>query len=317
MRRQYIALMTLLAVGVSTPAWAQIVIQATPAVTSATPDTVVARLMSFDRNADGKIVVGELPERMQDLVVRGDTGNDGALDSIEVRRLAMMPATVPGRNGSQPGHWGVGGLNFDTSKQIEDALDDLRLAADIKERALDVVRTFQADAPARVQANLLATMRELLTAEQLEDFRAGPTTRTVSVPAIRRDGVTIFGATPEEAAGQERVMVTLREFVDLEHHIEKYGLDADSKQLALAAIRQSKTRMPGLSETERAALTEQLRGLLTDEQRDDLHAALGRRPLVQSPNVDASMLTIRAVQGVLQTAEPSGGVRVKKLVLTQ
>jgi hypothetical protein len=294
MRLQSLPLIALLAVGISSPVFAQI----GPLVT---PDTVVARLMSFDLNSDGKIVAGELPERMQSLVVRGDTGNDGALDSTEVRWLATAPGTIPGPNGTQPGHWGVG-VNFDTSKQIQDALDDLRLAADVKERALEVVRKFQADAPARAQANLMITMQGLLTADQLKDFKAVPeAARTVTVPAIRRDGVTIFGATAEEAAGQERVKVTLRERVDLAGHIEQYGLDAARKQKALAAINQAKSRATALTESDRSTLTEQLRGLLTDEQRNDLYAALGRRPIVKAPTVVDQVFTIQNGQGGSRT----------------
>jgi len=131
------------------------------------------------------------------------------------------------------------------------------------------------------------------------------------VPAIRRDGVTIFGATPEEAAGQERVIVTLREALDLSKHIQKYGLDGARRQRALDAIRDAKVLTAGLKESDRSALSEQLRGVLTDEQRDDLYAALGRRPMVQVPNVATQVFTIRTGQGGQQTVQPVEVVKAK------
>ncbi|HEX5109042.1 MAG TPA: hypothetical protein VFV95_11370 [Vicinamibacterales bacterium] len=323
MRPQSLALVTLFALSVSAPASAQIVTQAGPFVTNAkvsppiTPDMVVARLMSFDRNADGRVVATELPERMQNLVARGDASQDGALDSLEVRRLAMAPATVPGLNGRQGPQYGFAdSIGFDVSKQIEGALDDLRVGADIKQKALEIARKFLADANVNDLERLQTAMVPLLTREQLNDFRAATDRRTVEVPAIRRDGVTIFGATAEEAAGQERVMVTLRMHErNLESRVETYQLDADRKQRALLAIRNFKNHTPNLSDADRSALVEQLRGVLTDEQRDDLRAALGRRPVVQL----ASALP-RMVAPVLPPAPAFPDARsfqIQKLLLTR
>src|SRR5262245_40774854 len=50
-------------------------------------DDVVARLMAFDKNKDGKITRDELPERMQFLIELGDTNKDGALDVDEIKKL--------------------------------------------------------------------------------------------------------------------------------------------------------------------------------------------------------------------------------------
>jgi cytochrome c peroxidase len=51
-------------------------------------DAVIARLVSFDDNADHRISRDELPERMQELVGRGDRNADAALDLDEIRSLA-------------------------------------------------------------------------------------------------------------------------------------------------------------------------------------------------------------------------------------
>src|SRR5262245_17432955 len=54
----------------------------------AKPELVVARLMSFDQNHDGRLTRAELPERMQALVAVGDVTRDEALDATEVKSLA-------------------------------------------------------------------------------------------------------------------------------------------------------------------------------------------------------------------------------------
>src|SRR5439155_20703498 len=51
-------------------------------------EDIIERLLSFDKNKDGKITKDELPERMQDLIAKGDTNKDGALDRDELRQLA-------------------------------------------------------------------------------------------------------------------------------------------------------------------------------------------------------------------------------------
>ncbi len=56
-------------------------------------DDIVERIMSFDKNKDGKITKDELPERMQYLIEKGDTNKDGALDKEEIKKLAADLAT--------------------------------------------------------------------------------------------------------------------------------------------------------------------------------------------------------------------------------
>ena len=51
------------------------------------PVAVIERLTSFDANKDSLISRDELPERMQELVARGDTNEDSVLDSDEIRVL--------------------------------------------------------------------------------------------------------------------------------------------------------------------------------------------------------------------------------------
>ena len=65
-----------------------------------TADDLVERLMSYDKNGDGKVTKDELPERMHGLIEQGDRNGDGALDRDEIRRLAARGP--PGRPGGPP-----------------------------------------------------------------------------------------------------------------------------------------------------------------------------------------------------------------------
>src|SRR5206468_3855076 len=51
-------------------------------------ESIIERILSFDKNKDGKVTKDELPERMQDLIAKGDTNKDGALDREEIKKLA-------------------------------------------------------------------------------------------------------------------------------------------------------------------------------------------------------------------------------------
>ncbi len=67
-------------------------------------DEMIGHLMSFDKNADGKIAKDELPERMHALFEEGDANKDGVLDSEEIKRLAARAERAPnGPRGGPPG----------------------------------------------------------------------------------------------------------------------------------------------------------------------------------------------------------------------
>jgi collagen type III alpha len=51
-------------------------------------DEVLSRVLSFDKNEDGKLTKDELPERMQGMIERGDSNGDGALDKEELAKIA-------------------------------------------------------------------------------------------------------------------------------------------------------------------------------------------------------------------------------------
>jgi hypothetical protein len=74
---------------------------------------------------------------------------------------------------------------------------------------------------------------------------------------------------------------------------------AEAKRIALAQVDEyERTAKAGtehrLTDERRAALVDRLSGVLTDEERDNLNAALARRPLVKGPDVTALVETLKA-----------------------
>lgn len=49
---------------------------------------VIARLMNYDRNDDGRLTGDELPQQMQSMLTRADRDDDGALDREEITAMA-------------------------------------------------------------------------------------------------------------------------------------------------------------------------------------------------------------------------------------
>lgn len=286
MRLPYVTLVTLCALAVGAPARAQVLEK----IGAPSPELVVARLMSFDLNHDGRIAAGELPERMQDLLARGDESRDGALDRAEVNRLASSPAQqIRFRSGLEPGQYGFGApFGLDTKLKIKNALEDLRLAGDSRQKAFDVADSFLESADDIAEADLMSTMKLVLTADQLKEFRESRSGRAIEVSAVESGGVTFFGATAEEAHNLPVVtrVVRVAGVRDLEALLRRYPLDAGQRRVALEALHQYKVHADGgMNDAQRAVLREQLAGVLSEEQCDDLNAALDRPTLMKMPAV--------------------------------
>jgi hypothetical protein len=190
-------------------------------------DDVVARLMAFDKNKDGKLTKDELPERMHHLIALGDTNKDGALDKDEIKKLVTTRAAAPGRfgtggfgiaggfrvgpgpgpgpvtAGAAPRQFGVrGDLRFGPGPgpgTIEGVVDDLKLPAKKKDQALAAVKAHEENVRKlmdQARMELLQKMKTILSAEELEDFKAaldrprGATFINIGPPgALRREGV--------------------------------------------------------------------------------------------------------------------------------
>jgi len=166
-------------------------------------DDVVARIMAFDKNKDGKVTKDELPERMHDLIVRGDTNKDGALDRDEIQKLAL--AQLPGFGGAGgfggggqirgagPGPGAIGGFRvaggsgpgasggpFLISESpgrggVEGVVDDLKLSGQKREEAKVAVQEHQENVRKlmdQARADLIQKMKKILSEEEFKDFQA-------------------------------------------------------------------------------------------------------------------------------------------------
>jgi hypothetical protein len=142
-------------------------------------EDVVERIMSFDKDKDGKVTKDELPERLQYLIEKGDTNKDGALDRDEITRLAADLArdrSVPGRGPRGRGRLGAlggpgGGLPLPV---IERAVNDLKVSEPKKEAASAAVKASQENTRKLTElarADLLLKMDEILSAEDFKRFK--------------------------------------------------------------------------------------------------------------------------------------------------
>lgn len=74
---------------------------------SFSPEAFLKRMMSLDRNGDGKITKDEMPERMQAMLKRADANGDGAIDKKEAesiaKRMGQMQRGGPDRGAGREG----------------------------------------------------------------------------------------------------------------------------------------------------------------------------------------------------------------------
>lgn len=245
------------------------------------PDMVVARMMMFDRDQDGRVAKSELPERMQNLLL-GDVSGDEALDRNEIRGLAKSApevafATVPG---FRPGGGGGGYMfgdqtNLSTRSHVEGALDDLRLPTATRDQALAIVRPFMDRLEADALKELFDKLEGVLPDGQLMAFRTtvnvqlSPTMITPSQIVTLPDG--------------SRVAALFKRGPDPAMLLNSANLPEERKRTALAVFEDFKTRLrPG--DADRAALLDELKDVLSGEELENFGAALQRRPLVKANN---------------------------------
>src|SRR6516162_601026 len=146
-----------------------------------TADEIVERIMSFDKNDDGKVTKDELPERMQHLIALGDVNKDGALDKDEIRKLAttleafigLTGAAGPG--GGPPKGGGPKGGGFKGGGEIQRALDDLAISGKTRDNADRLLRA-HLDKLRRLEeasrAELVLQMKDVLNEEDYRAFKA-------------------------------------------------------------------------------------------------------------------------------------------------
>jgi hypothetical protein len=258
-----------------------------PAVSPAVnPDIVIARLMTFDRDNDGRLVRSELPERMQNLLA-SDSSGDQALDRDEIRALARpappaaVAATVPGFRGGGGGYTFGDQVSLSTRAHVEDALDDLRLTPVAHRQALAIVRPFMDRLEADATAVLMRELEGQMSAAQLGRVKImldRQMTGNTGIPmATRADGTKIQ-------------VNTFRFFgPDLSMIVNSLGLPPDQTKAAIAAVEGFKARIRP-ADADRAALLDELKDVLNEEERENFGAAMQRRPLVKAGGIMAGVV---------------------------
>jgi Ca2+-binding EF-hand superfamily protein len=74
-----------------------------PGPGQANTEETVTRMMQYDKDSDGKLSKEELPERMQNMVERGDTNKDGFLTRDELRALSATQGSASPNRGRGEG----------------------------------------------------------------------------------------------------------------------------------------------------------------------------------------------------------------------
>jgi hypothetical protein len=275
----------------STPilAWGQVAPSVSATVSASVgPNDVVARVLSFDRNRDGRVEAIELAERMRGLVVSGDTDGDGALDRGEIARMANGPraATTGLGFGFQLGSYFFGDeAGLSSRSHIEAALADLRLASGTRGRARLIVNGFLDARDESARAALVREMETVLTAEQLQVFKTAINQpgqlESLSILHSRGTCSGSIGCKPTMSPAPVTMLTMISPAVSSDPAKGSTVLD-----LPFGATRAALKRVQGLrplDDVERSELLEQLDGILSDEERDNFRAALERRPLVAPP----------------------------------
>jgi Ca2+-binding EF-hand superfamily protein len=113
---------------------------AEPPIPGPTADELLATLLGYDKNKDGKLDKTEVPQRQQGMFDRGDADKNGIMDAAELRKLAAdqaaAPPAPPMRRGGGPGG-GRGGFGpfdpaagaLDTDRNGEISAEEIGSAA--------------------------------------------------------------------------------------------------------------------------------------------------------------------------------------------
>jgi hypothetical protein len=263
------------------------------------PEEVVARLMSFDRNGDGKVAINELSERMQGLVARADRSADGALDAAEIRAFSESPqSSQTAFRNLQGGGYGFGDTGaLSTRSHIENTLEDLRLTPQVNEQARLIGSAFADELENTARASLKKAVAPMLTETQLAEFESN----------IKR-GVGTRRVSFTDGNGVPPQMQTLLVTAETNSLLRKYQLTSEQMKTATAAVETFKAAQQ-LDDASRSALVARLSDVLSSEESDNFRAALARRPLVKG----LGAFTFQATVETTRVAFPGNGAPVREI----
>lgn len=290
MRNGFVALIMLMSTaGIASAQGAVVATPQKPEV-QVTPDQVIARLMFFDRNRDGRVALDELSERMQPIVARGDRGGDGALDAAEIRALAVLPeqAAMTPVNLAVSARYAFGDTVGQTSRmRIHDTIEDLRLAApDTTLQAKRIGGAFADEMDETAYAHLRAAITPVLTPEQVTQFESDLT-------RLAEGGAIVLSNTDRSVPS-----IVIRMADDPAMLLRKYAFTPEQSTVAAAAAQRFKAELQ-LDDQRRSALVVEMSSVMTAEECDDFGAALARRPLMKSGGsavISGAMLEIVMLQ---------------------
>jgi hypothetical protein len=269
----------------------------TTPTTKVSTDEVIARIMTFDQNNDGRVAIGELSERMRPMVDRGDKDGDRALDRAEVLALSRAPATKQFHAGFPTSGYGFGDdSGFSSRQHIEGSLEDLRLTSDKTDRALPVIRAYLEQLEAAARANLLGQLDPVLSPEQLWDLK-----QTLNTPPRE---VTL--RTNVDGVHTDKV-VRLKVNTDPVRRVASMGLTASIREQIRQVLDEYKLRTRLGREADRVELLAQLQDVLSAGELEDFGAALARRPVVANGGVFAlndALMRVRELNEVVRPATP-------------
>src|SRR5262245_41112177 len=293
-RGQSVVFAVIVTLGAVSLAHAQAVLQGSAtAVARVTADDVVGRLLSFDRNRDGKVARVELAERMQALVTRGDVDGDGALDRTEIGALVVPVPRPTFRVQAQTVGPYAFADQFQTSSRprVDGAIDDLRLESWTRDRALAIADAYVETLEITASEKLLQRMEKVLTTVQIGEFRSQMAAAEASAAAAVVAGG--FGSG------------NIVQKVDPAGFIQRFRLPSPQQERAAAAAEEYRSRIR-FDQPYHAELLDQLSAILNPEELGDLQAALQRRPLIATSNLVRLPAPRRApVQGIGDPPPPA------------
>jgi cytochrome c peroxidase len=231
-------------------------------------EIIIARVMSFDANGDGRVAAVELPLRMQEIVTRGDRNGDAALDREEVRAIASSSPVIGEGKGVPP----VTRQIVVTVRDLRDPgvaglIDDLKLPADRRALALAAQAKAEEDITKTLTASLETfrdEVRTLVTEEQFAALDKG----------IQKHGHTVREILSYAAAPCCRPQIPISA-VEVDREMRALGLASNVLASVKAALDRHLERTFTLA-TDRSVILRRMTPALTAEELADFAASLDR-----------------------------------------
>ena len=235
-------------------------------------EIIIGRVMSFDANGDGHVAAVELPQRMQDIVTRGDRNGDAALDREEVRAIASSSPVIGEGKGVPPVTRQIRVTVRDLRNPgFAGLIDDLKLPPDRRAGALTALAQAEQDITRTLAASLETLRNEVRALVTEEQFAALDN-------AIRNHGNSVREFLNVFAAPAARPSGPIPAF-DVDRAVRGLGLASDTVAGVKAASDRHLERTLVLA-TDRSGLLRRMTPVLTAEEVGDFAASLDRHSLI-------------------------------------